>query len=46
MPSREGYTTIEIKRDTRDKLVELGKKLETYDDIIKKLIKLVPKKKW
>jgi len=45
MPSRPGYTTIEIKIPTKDKLVDLGKKNETYDDIINKIIGLIPKKK-
>jgi len=31
-------TTIQISKETREKLVDMGKKGETYDDIIKKLI--------
>ena len=31
-------TTIQITRETRNKLRELGKKGETYDEIIHKLI--------
>ena len=33
-------TTIPIKKETRDMLKELGKKGETYDEIIKRLIDL------
>ncbi len=33
-------TTIPIKKETRDMLKELGKKGETYDDIIRRLIDL------
>jgi predicted CopG family antitoxin len=32
-------TTIQISKETREKLADIGKKGETYDDIIKKLIK-------
>jgi len=32
-------TTISIKQETKKALLELGKKGETYDSIIKKLIK-------
>ena len=45
MPSRAGYTTIEIKIATKAKLVDLGKKNDTYDDIINKIIRHIPKKK-
>jgi hypothetical protein len=31
-------TTIQIAKETRDELADLGKKGETYDEIIKKLI--------
>ena len=31
-------TTVKVTRKTRDKLAELGKKNETYEDIIEKLI--------
>jgi len=31
-------TTIVIERETRDKLKKIGKKGETYNDIIKRLI--------
>jgi len=33
-------TTITIKKETREMLKELGKKGETYDEIIKRLIEL------
>ena len=33
-------TTIPIKKETRDMLKELGKKGETYDEIIRRLIDL------
>ena len=36
--SREGKTTIELSKETRDQLKELGKKGETYDEIIRKLL--------
>jgi len=39
MPYREGVTTIQITPNTRDKLKELGKKGESYEDIILRLIK-------
>ena len=31
-------TTVKVTRKTRDKLAELGKKNETYEDIIERLI--------
>jgi len=31
-------TTIAISKETRDQLKELGKKGETYDEILRKLI--------
>jgi hypothetical protein len=34
-----GITTIQITEETRDELKECGKKGETYDDIIRKLLK-------
>jgi len=34
-------TTIQIAKETRDKLAEMGKKGETYDEIINKLIQHV-----
>lgn len=39
--AKEGITTIQLSRETRDMLKELGKKGETYDEIIKKLLELV-----
>jgi len=38
--AKEDITTIQISRATRDELKELGKKGETYDEIIRKLLKL------
>mgnify|MGYP001618218310 CR=1 FL=1 len=32
-------TTIQISKETRDKLSKLGSKNETYDDIINRLMK-------
>jgi predicted CopG family antitoxin len=32
-------TTIQLSKETREQLKELGKMGETYDDVIKKLIK-------
>jgi hypothetical protein len=31
-------TTIQLTKDTREKLLEIGKKKETYDDLINRLI--------
>jgi len=31
-------TTVSIRQETRKKLMELGKKGETYDDVINRLI--------
>lgn len=45
MPSREGVTTIQLEMKTRDRLMDLGKKSETYDDILNKLIDFWLKKK-
>jgi len=39
MPYRSGVTTIQLTPTTRDKLKDLGKKGESYEDIILKLIK-------
>jgi predicted CopG family antitoxin len=36
-------TTIQISKETREKLADMGKKGETYDDIIKKLIETATK---
>ena len=38
---KENMTTIQLSTETRDQLKELGKKGETYDEIIKKLLELV-----
>jgi predicted CopG family antitoxin len=32
-------TTIQLSKETREKLKEIGKMGETYDDVIKRLIK-------
>jgi len=45
MPSREGVTTIQLEMKTRDRLMGLGKKGESYDLIINKLIDSWQKKK-
>jgi len=45
MPSRNGVTTIQLEMKTRDRLMSIGKKGETYDDIINKLIDLQLKKR-
>ncbi len=37
---RKELTTIQISKETREMLKELGKKGETYDDIIRRLIEL------
>ena len=34
-------TTIQVSVETRDRLKEIGKKGETYDDIIRRLLKLL-----
>lgn len=39
MPFKHGITTIQISPATREKLKDLGKKGETYEQIILKLIK-------
>lgn len=39
--AKENMTTIQLSTETRDQLKELGKKGETYDEIIKKLLDLV-----
>ncbi len=31
-------TTIQLTKETREKLLEIGKKKETYDDLINRLI--------
>lgn len=39
--AKEDVTTIQLSIETRNQLKELGKKGETYDEIIKKLLALV-----
>ncbi len=39
----ESITTIQLTKETRDKLLELGKKRETYDDLINRLIEFYAK---
>jgi len=39
MPTGEGLTTIQLTQSTRDKLKDLGKKGESYEDVILRLIK-------
>lgn len=34
-------TTLRVSKSTRDKLAEFGKKNETYDDIVLRLLKKV-----
>jgi len=41
---KEEITTIQISKEIRDQLKELGKKGETYDEIIRKLLELVKQK--
>jgi hypothetical protein len=41
--NKENVTTIQIGKATRDELKKLGKKGETYDEIIKKLIEKAKK---
>ncbi len=40
----EHITTIQLTKKTRDKLLEVGKKRETYDDLINRLIDFYIKK--
>ena len=44
-PEKEEKTTIQITKVTRDKLKNLGKKGETYDEIINSLLPTVEGKK-
>lgn len=37
-------TTIQIKETTRDKLKQLGRKGDTYDQIIERLLQIYDKK--
>jgi len=43
--SRRDLTTIQISKETREMLKSLGKKGETYDDIIRRLIELAKRVK-
>jgi hypothetical protein len=45
MPSRKGVTTIQLEKKTRDRLMDLGKKGESYDQIINKLVDFWLKRK-
>jgi hypothetical protein len=36
-------TTIQLSKETREALADMGKKGETYEDIIKKLIEIAKK---
>lgn len=38
--AKRDMTTIQISKETREMLKELGKKGETYDDIIRRLIEM------
>jgi len=39
MPYRKGVTTIQLTPATRDKLKDLGKKGESYEEIILRLLR-------
>jgi predicted CopG family antitoxin len=43
MAGKEVITTIQITQQTRDKLKDLGKKGETYEDVIVRLLKELKK---
>jgi hypothetical protein len=34
----DGITTIQVRKSTRDRLASMGRKNETYDEIINKLL--------
>ena len=42
----EGKTNIQVSRATRDALIKLGKKGDTYDDIIRGLLNYKKKGKY
>lgn len=42
--TKEDATTIQISKETREQLRELGKMGETYDDVIKRLVTLAKQK--
>jgi len=39
IPEEREFTTIQVKKGTRERLKKLGRKGETYNDIITKLLK-------
>lgn len=39
----QDITTIQLTKETREKLLEVGKKKETYDDLINRLIEFYTK---
>jgi predicted CopG family antitoxin len=39
--AKEEITTIQVSKEVREMLKELGKMGETYDDVIKRLIKKI-----
>ena len=43
MAGKEVITTIQITQQTRDKLKDFGKKGETYEDVIVRLLKELKK---
>jgi predicted CopG family antitoxin len=45
MISSMSFTTIRIELDTREKLRDLGRKGETYNEIIKRLIEIASSEK-
>jgi len=45
MSRKEGMTTITVSKKARDELKALGKKGESYDKIVRKLIRLARSKK-
>ena len=44
-PSVQKWTSIRVRRETADMLKELGRKGETYDDIIRRLIDRVKRRR-
>jgi DNA replicative helicase MCM subunit Mcm2 (Cdc46/Mcm family) len=44
-PKKEEFTTIQITKTTRDRLKSLGKKGETYDEIINSILPVAKKKR-
>ena len=42
--AKEDMTTIQISKEVREQLKELGKMGETYDDVIRRLVKLATQK--